>query len=126
MEPRQQGQQPYHVPAPFVTHAEMAPVHARIGGLERGQQAVLEAYGHMRGELLGRFDRLESALTAERQTDAKRAAQQPDTQGLNLSVREAFIAVFAIMAGTALLTKMAVDSVERPIENVRKAMDVLP
>ncbi|NBW19226.1 MAG: hypothetical protein EBR82_65750, partial [Caulobacteraceae bacterium] len=71
-------------------------------------------------------DRLESALTAERQTDAKRAAQQPDTQGLNLSVREAFIAVFAIMAGTALLTKMAVDSVERPIENVRKAMDVLP
>jgi len=117
--------QPFTAPSPFVTHREMGEVHQTIGELKSGQQSIIATYNHLRGDMLNGFDKLAAMISAERQETAKRALQAPpEPGGLNLSVREAFIACFAIMAGTALITNMAT-SQKAPIETVRRAADVL-
>lgn len=116
-----QGQQQYLTPPPFVTHEQMGGVHSRIGALEQGHTSLVSMYGHYRGEMLGQFDLLRSDI---RKIAEARQAEPRDQGGLNLSVREAFIACFAIMAGTALITNMAT-SQKPPMETVRRAADVL-
>lgn len=120
------GGQQYVAPSPFVTHKEMGEVHQTIGELRQGQQSIIATYNHLRGDMLNGFDKIAAMISAERQNEAKRALQQPEPQGLNLSVREAFIACFAIMAATALIMKMAVDPDNSPAEHVRQAADMLP
>lgn len=121
-----QGQPPhYGAPSPFVTHREMGEVHQTIGELRQGQQSIIATYNHLRGDMLNGFDKIAAMIAAERTESAKRALQQPEQGALNLSVREAFIACFAIMAGTALITKMAVDPVGTPAV-VRSAADLMP
>lgn len=119
-----QGEQRYVAPSPFVTHREMGEVHQTIGELKSGQQSIIATYNHLRGDMLNGFDKIAAMIAAERQETAKRALQQPEQGGLNLSVREAFIACFAIMAGTALITNMATAQ-KPPMETVRRAADVL-
>jgi hypothetical protein len=118
-----QGQsQQYLTPPPFVTHEQMGGVHSRLGALEQGHSSLVSMYGHYRGEMLGQFD----LLRADIRKIAEVRQQEPREQGgLHLSVREAFIACFAIMAGTALITKMAVDPVGAPAM-VRSAADLVP
>lgn len=121
-----QGQPPhYSAPSPFVTHREMGEVHQTIGELRQGQQSIIATYNHLRGDMLNGFDKIAAMIAAERTESAKRALQQPEQGGLNLSVREAFVACFAIMAGTALITKMAVDPGGAPAI-VRSAADLVP
>lgn len=119
-----QGQQ-FQAPSPFVTHREMGEVHQTIGELRQGQQSIIATYNHLRGDMLNGFDKIAAMIAAERQESAKRALQQPEQGGLNLSVREAFIACFAIMAGTALITNMATTQ-KPPVETVRRALDIMP
>lgn len=121
------GQPPhFSAPSPFVTHREMGEVHQTIGELRQGQQSIIATYNHLRGDMLNGFDKIAALIAAERQEHAKRTLQQQEPQGggLNLSVREAFIACFAIMAGTALITNMAQSS-KPPVEAVRRAADFL-
>lgn len=107
------GQPSYHAPAPFVTHEQMGGVHRQIGALEQGQASIMSTYNHLRGDMINGFDKMDKSITtlvatldAQRQNDAKRAAQVPEPQGIQLSAREAFIACVAIMAATAFLTNM--------------------
>lgn len=115
-----QGQ--YQVPAPFVTHEQMGGVHQSIGELRQGQASIMSTYNHLRGDMLSGFEKLEKAILTSASAQAK--AREPEQGGLNLSVREAFIACFAIMAGTALITNMATAQ-KPPMETVRRAADVL-
>lgn len=62
MEQWQQQPGQWQPPSPYVTHQDMAPIHTRLGSVERGQQATLDAYNHLRGDMLSGFDRLAKKL----------------------------------------------------------------
>jgi hypothetical protein len=87
--------QPPAPPSPYVTHADMAPVHTKIGSLEKGQEQILSTYGHLRGEMLSGFAEIRKAISD--------AAPAPDRGGVNLSMRElVLIAVSLVLAGAVL------------------------
>ena len=91
-------------PSPYVTHEQLAPVHNKIGSLEKGQEHVLNTYAHLRGEMLAGFDRIEQALAAP----PALASKEPS--GVNLSMRElVVIAVALILAGALLGRIVGVD-----------------
>ncbi len=85
-------------PSPYVTHQDMAPVHSRLGAVEHGQQATLDAYNHLRGDMLSGFDRLAKKIDETNRTEEPR--QQ---SGLNITMPLlATIIAGAVLAGAAL------------------------
>lgn len=86
-------------PSPYVTHEQLAPVHNKIGSLEKGQEHVLNTYAHLRGEMLAGFDRIEQALVPA--TPASKEAQ-----GVNLSMRELVVIAVALVLAGALLGRI--------------------
>lgn len=97
MEQWQQSAQ-WQPPSPYVTHQDMAPVHSRLGAVERGQQATLDAYNHLRGDMLSGFDRL-----AKKIDETSRAEEPRQQSGLNIPMPMlATIIAGAVLAGAAL------------------------
>lgn len=85
-------------PSPYVTHQDMAPVHSRLGAVERGQQATLDAYNHLRGDMLSGFDRL-----AKKIDETNRVEEPRQQSGLNIPMPMlATIIAGAVLAGAAL------------------------
>ena len=96
----EQWQQPaqWQPPSPYVTHQDMAPVHSRLGAVERGQQATLDAYNHLRGDMLSGFDRL-----AKKIDETNRVEEPRQQSGLNIPMPMlATIIAGAVLAGAAL------------------------
>lgn len=87
-------------PSPYVTHEQLAPVHNKIGSLEKGQEHVLNTYAHLRGEMLAGFDRIEQAIAAPNTPAAKEA------NGVNLSMRELVVICVALVLAGALLGRL--------------------
>lgn len=109
-------------PSPFVTHADMAPVHMQIGELKKGQEHILTTYSHLRGEMLQGFDQVLATIKRDqRETEAR--------TGITLSAREAILAVVAIGAGAMILTysvlRHAPDS-PRAASAAMGAVDAIP
>lgn len=76
-------------------------MHTKIGSLEKGQEAVMQAFAGLRAELLTRFDRIEVAL---------KPAAENNSGGVNLTMREmVVIAVALVLAGAILGRLMGVD-----------------
>mgnify|MGYP000899861097 CR=1 FL=1 len=89
----------WNPPSPFVTHEQLAPMHNKIGSLEKGQEHVLNTYAHLRGEMLAGFDRIEQALTAEKNPAEKQS-------GVSLSMRELVVAAMALVIAGAFLGRI--------------------
>lgn len=88
----QHAANPPRWPVPWVTHQELAPMHTKIGSLEKGQESILQAFGGYRAEILTRMDRIER-LIAERPVEEARGE-------VRLTWRElALIATALIVAG---------------------------
>jgi hypothetical protein len=82
-----------HVPTPYVTHQDLAPMHSKIGSLEQGQQSVLQAYGHLRGEMLHGFDEIKAIMKEQRPNETPKGE-------VSLTVRElVIIAIALVIAG---------------------------
>lgn len=93
----------WNPPSPFVTHEQLAPMHTKIGSLEKGQEHVLNTYAHLRGEMLAGFDRIEQAIGSP-------AAQESQKGDVTLSMRElVIIAVALVIAGAVLGRVFGVD-----------------
>lgn len=91
------------VPSPYVTHQDIAPMHTKIGSLEKGQESILQAFAGYRAEMLTRMDRIEAAVTRPQQ-------DQQQQGGVNLTMREmVVIAVALVLAGAILGRLMGVD-----------------
>lgn len=88
------------VPSPYVTHQDIAPMHSRIGSLEKGQESFLNALAGYRAEMLTRMDRIEAAVT-----------KTPESRdGVTLTMREMVVtAVALVLAGAILGRLMGVD-----------------
>jgi hypothetical protein len=82
-------------PSPWVTHAELAPMHKQIGSLEKGQEHILTTYAHLRGDMLSRFDALEKLLKGGA------TAEKPP-----LSTRELVIIAAALVLGGMVLGRL--------------------
>jgi hypothetical protein len=96
-DPRMNWPSHYTPPSPFVTHQDLGPVHSRIGALEQGQVQILQTYGHLRGDMLTRFDELKGLIKS----------QQPAEQsGVNLSMRELVVIACALVLAGALLGRV--------------------
>lgn len=89
-----------HVPTPYVTHQDLAPMHSKIGSLEQGQQSVLQAYGHLRGEMLHGFDEIKAIMKEQRPAE-------PQNGEIRLSTRELVIIAIALVIAGAFLGRVA-------------------
>ena len=88
--------------SPYVTHQDIAPMHTKIGSLEKGQESILQAFAGYRAEMLTRMDRIEAAVT--------RPQQEQQQGGVNLTMREMVVfAVALVLAGAILGRLMGVD-----------------
>lgn len=92
----QQLWRPY-APSPFVTHQDLGPVHQRIGALEQAQIATAQAYNHLRGDILTRFDKIEKLIEAQKPAD---------TGGITLTTREMVAVVVALILAGAILSRL--------------------
>ena len=97
---QQQGMWRPHVPTPYVTHQDLAPMHSKIGSLEQGQQSVLQAYGHLRGEMLHGFDEIKAIIKEQRPAE-------PQNGEIRLSTRELVIIAIALVIAGAFLGRVA-------------------
>lgn len=102
MEHQQYDNRLWHPPSPFVTHEQLAPVHNKIGSLEKGQEHILNTYAHLRGEILQGFDRIEEAL---RHPPSPPPSQEERGQ-VQLSMRELVIIAAALVLAGALLGRL--------------------
>lgn len=90
------------VPSPYVTHQDIAPMHSRIGSLEKGQESFLQALAGYRAEMLTRMDRIEALIS--------KPPPSENQGGVNLTMREmVVIAVALVLAGAILGRLMGVD-----------------
>jgi hypothetical protein len=89
-----------HVPTFYVTHQDLAPMHSKIGSLEQGQQSVLQAYGHLRGEMLHGFDEIKVIMKEQRPTEAQKGE-------VSLTVREMVIIAVALVIAGGFLGRVA-------------------
>lgn len=96
---QQQGMWRPHVPTPYVTHQDLAPMHSKIGSLEQGQQSVLQAYGHLRGEMLHGFDEIKAIMKESRPETPKGE--------VSLTVRELVIIAIALVIAGGFLGRVA-------------------
>ena len=96
-----QQQQPYRPPSPYVTHQEMGPIHSRLGSVERGQQATLDAYNHLRGDMLSGFDRLATMIRQQSEEKREDVRDEKKQTGLPLPTLAVVIAG-SVLAGMAL------------------------
>lgn len=89
------------VPSPYVTHQDIAPMHSRLGAMEKGQESYFQALAGHRAEMLTRMDRIETLL----------ATKPPENQGgVTLTMREMVVmAVALVLAGAILGRLMGVD-----------------
>lgn len=77
-------------------------MHTKIGSLEKGQEQILQTYGHLRGEMLSGFAEIRKAI--------QDAAPAPEREGVNLSMRElVLIAVSLVLAGGLLGRVVGID-----------------
>jgi hypothetical protein len=91
----------WHPPSPWVTHQDMATVHSKIGGLEQGQQSIIQTYAHLRGEMLRGFDEMKGIL--REQSEAQRKPDEPDERGtIKLNAQGVMIIIAASIALGAL------------------------
>lgn len=90
----------YTPPSPFVTHEHLAPIHNKIGSLEKGQESVLNTYAHLRGEMLAHFDRLEKLMREERNAPA------PEVKGIVVSMHSAIVAAVALVLAGIILSRI--------------------
>lgn len=86
-----------HVPSPYVTHQDIAPMHTRIGALEKGQESIISTYSHLRGEMIHSFDEIKKLI---------RDQAPPQQQGVNLSFREVVIFAGALVLVGAFLSRL--------------------
>jgi hypothetical protein len=97
---QQQGMWRPHVPTPYVTHQDLAPMHSKIGALEKGQEAFLQALAGYRAESLTRMDRIESLIKEQKPTDAQKGE-------VSLTVREMVIIAVALVIAGGFLGRVA-------------------
>lgn len=86
------------VPSPYVTHQDLAPMHTKIGSLEKGQETFLTALSGYRAETLTRMDRIE-ALIKETQRGGEKQDKGTialDRTGLSI------LAISLLMVGAAI------------------------
>jgi hypothetical protein len=86
-----------HAPTPYVTHQDIAPLHRRVGMLEKGHQSLESYLAGMRAEMLTQFERVEKLL---------REQQQAPQGGVNLSMREIVVFVVALVLAGAVLGRI--------------------
>lgn len=98
--PYQQGMWRPHVPTPYVTHQDLAPMHSKIGSLEQGQQSVLQAYGHLRGEMLHGFDEVKQIIKETRSPEQAKGE-------VSLTMRELVIIAAALVIAGGFLGRVA-------------------
>lgn len=100
-----------HAPTPYVTHAEMAPVHTKIGNLEEGQRSSTVYIANLRAEMLTQFDRIEALLRRdhEDQIRERSAQQQQEQRQITLNVREVVLFVIAFVVAGGFLGRMGFD-----------------
>jgi hypothetical protein len=108
---QQQGMWRPHVPTPYVTHADMAPVHQKIGNLEEGQRSSTVYIANLRAEMLTQFDRIEALLRREHEDSIRdrSAAQQQEQRQITLNVREVVLFVVAFVVAGAFLGRIGFD-----------------
>jgi len=75
-------------------------MHQKIGSLEQGQQSVLQAYGHLRGEMLHGFDEIKAIIKEQRPAE-------PQNGEIRLSTRELVIIAIALVLAGAFLGRVA-------------------
>ena len=75
-------------------------MHSKIGSLEQGQQSVLQAYGHLRGEMLHGFDEIKAIMKEQRPAE-------PQNGEIRLSTRELVIIAIALVLAGAFLGRVA-------------------
>lgn len=75
-------------------------MHSKIGSLEQGQQSVLQAYGHLRGEMLHGFDEIKAIMKEQRPAE-------PQNGEIRLSTRELVIIAIALVIAGAFLGRVA-------------------
>lgn len=65
--------------------------------MEQGQASIMQTYGHLRGDMLTHFDKLEKLIESQR----------PQEQGgVNLTMRELVIIAAALVIAGALLGRL--------------------
>lgn len=94
----------WNPPSPYVTHAEMAPVHTEIGSLKKGQEHILNTYAHLRGEMLQGFDNIEKLLKRDQETHTRE-----ERGNVNLTMRELVIIAVALVIAGAFLGRVGLD-----------------
>lgn len=97
LDPRMNWPPHYTPPSPFVTHQDIGPIHSRMGALEKGQEQIILTYGHLRGDMLTHFDKLEKLISAQKPADQG---------GVNLSMRELVVIACALVLAGALLGRV--------------------
>lgn len=102
-DPRLGWPQQYTPPSPFVTHEHLAPIHNKIGSLEKGQESVLNTYAHLRGEMLAHFDRLEKLVREDRQAAA---SPPPEAKGVIMSMHSVIVAAVALVLAGIILSRI--------------------
>lgn len=75
-------------------------MHQKIGSLEQGQQSVLQAYGHLRGEMLHGFDEIKAIIKEQRPAETQNGE-------IRLSTRELVIIAIALVLAGAFLGRVA-------------------
>lgn len=75
-------------------------MHSKIGALEKGQEAFLQALAGYRAESLTRMDRIESLIKEQKPTDAQKGE-------VSLTVREMVIIAVALVIAGGFLGRVA-------------------
>lgn len=86
------------VPSPYATHQDLAPLHTKVGALEKGQESMLNALAGYRAEWLTRLDRLEALI---------QKSPEPEKGNVNLTMRELVIICGALVLAGAFLGRIA-------------------
>lgn len=92
---------PWQPPSPYVTHADMAPMHTKIGSLERGQESIISSYGHLRGEMLHSFDELKAIIRA-----SQTPAPTQESRGVTMSMHSVIVAAVALILAGIVLSRV--------------------
>lgn len=74
-------------------------MHTKIGGLEKGQESILQAFAGYRAEMLTRMDRIEAMLTVS-------AQDRPGQTGVTLSMREIIVFIGALIMVGAIFGRV--------------------
>lgn len=100
-----------HVPSPYVTHQDLAPMHKQIGSLEQGQQAIVSSYNHIRGEMLHGFDEIKAILRAQAEPQEPEKSEPAGIKldRTNFSIFALSMMMLGALIGRPLLTFLGVN-----------------